>query len=302
VARKFTVILIPEGTHRVRRLTLHGFVLPLVVVLFIAAVGMAAYWFHQYQVLSSELPDLEALQEQTRRQEAQIAAFAERLADFQHQMAKLKSFNHRLRVMANLAKPDNRGEFFGVGGPEAASSGPGVKLSNTLGERRLMAMQRDLDRLAREVEIEREIQRELAKFLRERKSVLASTPSVWPVRGWVTSGYGWRISPFTGKRQFHPGLDISTRWGTPIKAPAAGVVTFAGREGGYGLMVVINHGHGLVTRYAHMSKILVKPGQQVKRGDIIGKVGSTGRSSGPHLHYEVLMAGVPTNPRYYILD
>ncbi len=180
--------------------------------------------------------------------------------------------------------------------------GSGVKLTNTMGERRVMIMRRDLDQMANDAETERSIQKELAKFLQERRSVLASTPSVWPVHGWVTSGYGYRISPFTGKRQFHAGLDISTRTGSPIVSPAAGVVTFAGREGGYGNMLVINHGHGLVTRYGHLSSFAVKLGQKIARGQKVGAVGSTGRSSGPHLHYEVLMSGVPTNPRYYILD
>ncbi len=302
MAKKFTILVIPEGTNRVSRFSLPRIVLPIVLAVLVGVAGMAVYWFQQYHSLRADLPDLRTLQEQTRRQEAQINAFASRLADFKQQMAKLQSFNRRLRVMANLEKPGNPDSVFGMGGPEVHAGGAGIKLTNTLGERRVMAMQRDLDQLAGQAETERSIQRELAKFLQERRSVLASTPSIWPVHGWVTSGFGYRISPFTGKRQFHAGLDISTRPGTPIVAPADGVVTFAGREGGYGKMVVINHGHGLVTRYGHLKSFKVKQGQKVKRGQVIGAVGNTGRSSGPHLHYEVLMSGVPTNPRYYILD
>ncbi len=302
MAKKYTVIVIPEGTNRVKRFSLPRLLLPLVFIMVVGALGMAGYWFHQYQVLRDDLPDLAALKEQTRRQKVQISAFAGRLAAFESQMARLKTFNHRLRVMANLEKPGNPDTFFGVGGPEKHLGGQGVRLTNTAEERRLLAMQRKMDHLASEVEAERQIQEQLAKFLRERRSVLASTPSIWPVRGWVTSGFGYRRSPFTGKRQFHAGLDISTRRGTPIRAPADGVVTFVGREGGYGNMLVINHGHGLVTRYGHLSGFKVKLGQKVKRNQIIATVGNTGRSTGPHLHYEVLMAGVPTNPRYYILD
>jgi murein DD-endopeptidase MepM/ murein hydrolase activator NlpD len=302
VAKKFTILVIPEGTNRVNRFSLPRIVLPLLLAILLGAVGTAAYWFHQYDTLRADLPDLYNLQEQNRRQEAQIGAFATRLAEFKQQMNKLKTFNRRLRVMANLEKPSSTDNLFGVGGPEVHQGGSGVKLTNTMGERQVMIMRRDLDQMASDAEAERSIQNELAKFLQERKSVLASTPSVWPVRGWVTSGFGYRISPFTGKRQFHAGLDISTRSGTPVVSPAAGVVTFVGREGGYGKMVVINHGHGLVTRYGHLRKYSVKKGQKVKRGQRVGAVGSTGRSSGPHLHYEVLMSGVPTNPRYYILD
>jgi murein DD-endopeptidase MepM/ murein hydrolase activator NlpD len=163
-------------------------------------------------------------------------------------------------------------------------------------------MRQELDELYAAGDAERQVQIELAKFLKERRSILASTPSIWPVKGWVTSGFGNRTSPFTGKKQFHAGIDISNKKGTPIVAPADGVVTFAGRRGSFGNMVMINHGHGLVTRYGHLSKFEVKVGQKVKRGQKIARVGNTGRSSGPHLHYEVLMSGVPTNPRYYILD
>lgn len=302
MAKKFTILVIPEGTNRVNRFSLPRIILPLVLAVLVGAVGMAGYWFHQYNSLRADLPDLRNLQEQNRRQEAQIDTFASRLSEFKQQMGKLKSFNRRLRVMANLEKPSSSDDAFGVGGPEVHQGGSGVKLTNTMGERRVMIMRRDLDQMANDAETERSIQKELAKFLQERRSVLASTPSVWPVHGWVTSGYGYRISPFTGKRQFHAGLDISTRTGSPIVSPAAGVVTFAGREGGYGNMLVINHGHGLVTRYGHLSSFAVKLGQKIARGQKVGAVGSTGRSSGPHLHYEVLMSGVPTNPRYYILD
>ena len=302
MAKKFTVIVIPEGTNRVKRFSLPRLMLPLFLVLVVGALGMSGFWFHKYRTLRSDFPDTEALREQTKRQKAQIAAFAGRLASFESQMTKLKTFNHRLRGMADLEKPGNQDAFFGVGGPERHAGGRGVRLTNTADERRLLAMQRKLDHLAGDVEAERQIQEQLAEFLKERRSVLASTPSVWPVRGWVTSGFGYRRSPFTGKRQFHAGLDISTRRGTPIRAPAAGVVTFAGWESGYGKMLVVNHGHGLVTRYGHMNAFKVKVGARVKRGQILGSVGNTGRSTGPHLHYEVLMAGVPTNPRYYILD
>jgi len=146
------------------------------------------------------------------------------------------------------------------------------------------------------------VQQQLAKFLKERRSVLAATPSIWPVRGWVTSSFGMRISPFTGRSQFHHGLDISTRTGSNIRAPADGVVTFVGRSGGYGKILVINHGNGLVTRYGHLRSFAVKIGQKVKRDQVIAYVGNSGRSTGPHLHYEVMLAGVPTNPMYYILE
>ena len=302
MAKRYTVLVIPQGAHRVRRFSLPRIIIPLVALLVLASLGTAGYWFHKYSVLKGDMPDLAKMQDQNQRQDARITHFQNNIEAFKEQLKKIKSFNHRLRIMANLEKPGTPEDAFGVGGPEGHAAGTGVKLSHSRDERRIQALQRDLNLLKASVEAERQIQRELAKFLSERHSVLASTPSIWPVRGWVTSGFGRRISPFTGKRQHHSGLDISTRRGTPIKAPAAGVVTFVGREGSYGKLLVINHGHGLVTRYGHLHRYKVKVGDKVKRGDIIATVGNSGRSTGPHLHYEVLMSGVPTNPRYYILD
>ena len=130
----------------------------------------------------------------------------------------------------------------------------------------------------------------------KRESLMNATPSIWPVHGWLSAGYGMRADPFTGDRDFHPGLDISADKGTPIMATAAGRVEIAAPNGDYGNLVVINHGYGLVTRYGHLSKFAVWQGRDVKRGDVLGYVGSTGRATGPHLHYEVLSDGKLINP------
>lgn len=299
--KKFTILVIPEGTHSVKRFSLHGLVLPVLLVTVIGCLALSGYWFYQYRSIQNNLPNLQALQTQNQRQEAQINTFARGLASLKEQVTKLKAFNQRLRSLANLDKKGQAEPLAGVGGPEGAVSGPGVRLSSTRGERQINNLQRDMAQLAVETEAEQALQEELAKFLNERRSILASTPSLWPVRGWVTSGFGFRTSPWTGKRHFHSGLDISTRAGTPIVAPADGIVTYADFEGAYGRMLVINHGHGLVTRYGHLHAFKVKVGQKVKRGQVIAQVGSSGRSTGSHLHYEILVAGVPANPRYYII-
>lgn len=131
----------------------------------------------------------------------------------------------------------------------------------------------------------------------ERRQALASaTPSIWPITGWISSGFGNRRDPFTGGGDFHPGLDISGNHGQEIQAPADGTVTGAGYNGNYGNLVTIDHGFGITTRYAHLSRFAVAPGEQIRRGQVIGHVGSTGRSTSPHLHYEVLVNGQLTNP------
>lgn len=129
-----------------------------------------------------------------------------------------------------------------------------------------------------------------------RQALAAATPSIWPVTGWLSSAYGNRRDPFTGGRDFHPGLDISADHGQAVQAPADGVVSAAAPNGNYGNLVVIEHGFGLTTRFGHLSRFAVRNGQRVQRGDVIGYVGSTGRSTSPHLHYEVLVNGRLTNP------
>ena len=131
---------------------------------------------------------------------------------------------------------------------------------------------------------------------------MVSTPTIWPVRGWVSSKFGFRTSPFSGRRVFHEGLDIAARYGLPVRATAKGIVVFAGEKAGYGNIVTIDHGYGYMTRYGHNSSLTVKVGDKVEKGDVIAKVGSTGRSTGPHVHYEVLVNGIPVNPQKFIID
>jgi murein DD-endopeptidase MepM/ murein hydrolase activator NlpD len=134
------------------------------------------------------------------------------------------------------------------------------------------------------------------RSVEKREALLNATPSIWPIHGWLSAGFGMRPDPFTGEADFHPGLDISAEAGTPIRATASGTVELAAPSGDYGNLVVIDHGFGLVTRYGHMSKFAVWQGEEVNRGDVIGYVGATGRATGPHLHYEVLANGKLMNP------
>ncbi len=158
-----------------------------------------------------------------------------------------------------------------------------------------------LDKLKRETEIHEQNLISLWESLGNRQSVLKATPSVRPVNGWFTSKFGYRKSPFTGRLVMHNGIDMAASLGTPIYATADGVVTYSGYDAGYGKLVSVDHGYGVLTRYGHISKLYAKIGQKVKQGDIIGEVGNTGRSTGPHVHYEVRVNGVPVDPLNYIL-
>lgn len=143
---------------------------------------------------------------------------------------------------------------------------------------------------------------ELWDLLSDRQSLLSSTPSIKPTRGPIGSRFGYRTDPFNGTKKMHAGLDMTGPVGTPVRAPADGIVSFAGWDEQYGKLVSIDHGYGVLTRYGHNSQIFVQVGQKVSKYDVISALGSTGRSTGPHLHYEVRVNGVPVDPMNYILD
>jgi len=161
---------------------------------------------------------------------------------------------------------------------------------------------RDLTALGEEINSRERSLRELKAFIEEKASILAATPTILPTKGLVTAGYGYRKSPFTGKREFHEGMDIAALHGTPVVATADGIVRFAGPAATYGNVVFIDHGHGFATAYGHNSTIRVHARQRVRRGDVIAYVGNTGRTTGPHVHYEVHVDGVASNPMKYAVD
>jgi murein DD-endopeptidase MepM/ murein hydrolase activator NlpD len=239
--------------------------------------------------------------EEVVQQRKQIQSFAHDIDALKDRLIKLSQFEEKMRVIANLEPGQDQDALFGVGGaaPEDLDSRVGLT-------ERHQSLMREMHRQINELETASLHQESrfdgLLDKLEDERSLLASTPSIRPVKGFITSGFGYRISPFTGGREFHKGLDIANRKGTKVHATADGVISFAGRKGTLGFCVVIDHGHGLVTEYAHLSKILKKRGDKVKRGDIVGQIGSTGRSTGPHLHYEVHLNGVPVNPSTYVMN
>lgn len=186
---------------------------------------------------------------------------------------------------AAILKPlgDERRASVGIGGPALAA--PGGKAVDQVG------------RLLAHVRAESQRLRALARVTRETGSVLAALPSRLPLRGALNSGFGTRLSPWTGAPEFHAGLDLAAASGTPVKATAPGTVRFAGVAAGYGTSVVLEHGHGIESRYGHLRAISVARGQRVERGQPIGLSGNTGRSTAPHLHYEVLVDGRAVDPR-----
>jgi murein DD-endopeptidase MepM/ murein hydrolase activator NlpD len=159
-----------------------------------------------------------------------------------------------------------------------------------------------IDKAVHETQLKEQSVIDLWESLSERQSLINATPNIKPARGWLTSRFGYRVSPFGGKMSMHAGLDIAAAPGSPVYAPADGVVSFAGYDAGYGKLVSIDHGYGVTTRFGHTSQIYVQVGQKVSKWDVIAAVGNTGRSTGPHLHYEVRINGTPVDPINFILD
>ena len=188
----------------------------------------------------------------------------------------------------------------GLGEPDLADGEPGAAIPKSALD--FIEMYQRADDLSGRAVVRAGSLDGLVTDLERKSDQLASLPSVWPVRGWVTSRFGPRISPFTGRRHMHTGIDIATREGTAIVAPARGRVLFTGNKGPLGQSIVLDHGFGVRTHYGHNSEIIVKPGDLVERHQVIAKVGSTGRSTGPHLHYSVEVDKKSRDPLDYILD
>jgi murein DD-endopeptidase MepM/ murein hydrolase activator NlpD len=216
--------------------------------------------------------------------------YEQNAARLQAQLQTLQGMVNKLGVMAGLDQLPPDPQVGGVGGVSS------MEMTSPSDERASFKdMEADVRRLA-----ERSAQ--LEEFYKDRTVLLASTPSLWPTRGYLSAHFGNRADPFTGQRDFHAGIDISTPIGTKVQAPADGVVISCGVKGGYGNAIVIDHGFGLLTRYAHLDHFEVKAGQRVRRGDVIGFVGNTGKSTAPHLHYEVWVNDQAQNPIQFILD
>lgn len=240
-------------------------------------------------------------QEEIADQKKQIQTFAKKINLLKTEFQKLSDFEKRIRTIANIEKEDEQEGFFGIGGFMEQDLDAELALEKSHNEL-IRLMHKQTGSLEVAVLDQKDNFEKLFDFLEQQIIKMGATPTIWPARGYISSAFGYRKSPFTGLRDFHKGLDIAAKSGTPVKATADGKVTFAGKKGSYGNFIVIDHGHGMVTRYAHMDTMAVKRGDRVKRGNIIGEVGNSGRSTGSHLHYEVHLNGVPVNPKKYILN
>ena len=245
--------------------------------------------------------ELNRLKSELEDRNSQIETFYAKIDALQLKLIKLNQLEQEIRSYTGLHTNSSDTGDYGIGG---ISDIPGDKVCTPdFYNKFLQNMDENVELLDREACDQSEEFQILWETLKEIKAIQQVTPSMRPLEGgWISSTFGFRQSPFTDKREFHSGVDIAAHKGTPVRATANGTVSFAGYKGSYGKAVSINHGFGILTRYAHLSSLHVKKGQNVVRGDVIGEVGSTGRSTGPHLHYEVRLNDIPVNPEKYMSE
>jgi murein DD-endopeptidase MepM/ murein hydrolase activator NlpD len=296
----FTFMFLPGPNERVRTLSISKSALKTALLSVAAVAVLSLYFVYEYNDAKDKVWELQSVREELMEQKAQVQNIALTMLDYKRQMFLLRDLDTKLRRVVSLGPRDRAHQVLGIGGPDELGLQSLAAMGGKKQEEALKEMHQELSELKGAASRQEASLQMLIEYFEDKRSLYASTPSVWPVRGWVTSPYGNRTSPFSGIVKFHEGLDIAAQTGTPIMAPADGVVVKAGFSSGYGNMVEISHGYGIKTVYGHSSRLNVKPGQRIRRGEVIAYVGDTGTSTGPHLHYEVRLNGLPVNPVKYM--
>jgi murein DD-endopeptidase MepM/ murein hydrolase activator NlpD len=287
----YTLIVVPHAKAKFRKfqvsVRLTKWAMGVAGTMALILAGVLAH----YTWIRVEVSELRRLRTENVALSTKAQAYEQNAAKLQAKLLTLQNMVMKLGMMAGLEKSLPDPAVGGVGGlTRLETTSPAADARLSMG-----AMEKKTEELtARSSRLE--------EYYQDQKVVLAATPSVWPVRGYLSSTFGNRVDPFTGQPDFHPGLDIATPMGTKVQAPADGVVVSTGPKGSYGNAIVIDHGYGVMTRYGHLSGFNVRPGQRIRRGDVIGFVGQTGRATAPHLHYEVWVHEQNVNPIQYILD
>lgn len=300
--KKFTIMIFDEsrlGEVKTRKIST-TFIMFLLVAVVVYIIASSA-GFYYLSSLIKENKTLVTYKSENVKLKKQISGFENQLVVINDRLASVNELESQVRGLAVYGKSPESKKKLAVGGKEVDVAEDISEVAARKDKDYFKDLSSSLTSLGTELEKKAQSLSELADFLEGQKLRMGSTPSMWPTNGWISSRYGYRISPFTGRRVFHEGLDVASRVGAPIRATAAGTVIFSGRKNGYGKVVIINHGFGYMTKYAHNSNNLVSVGQKVMKGDRIAQVGNSGRSTGPHVHYEVLVNGVPVNPLKFIV-
>jgi len=333
----YTVVIFRGATAKPLRFSFHRKLVSKLLIVGAIFVLVDILVISHYVIRTGEVWELSAFRAEAMSAREQTGAFSSAVDDLKKRLTSMKEVNQRLRVMLGIENPkagdvaNGRG---GVDGPLpdgntlptsekalksnteaqqtgsvessqsalAGQTGSSAGSSGLTEEERIASIKDGIDWLSKEAAIQEQSLQELSLAAEKKSSRWAATPSIWPVKGWVTSGFGPRVSPFTEKPAWHDGLDIGAAANALVQAPAQGRVTDVGFDPKMGNVVKVDHGFGIETLYGHLAKSLVKEGQRVKRGEVVGLVGSTGLATGPHLHYMVKVNGQALDPVKYILE
>ncbi len=297
VRERVHLVLERTDGSRIARVPAPRWLLSVALALAGLVLVAAGALYRDYVTLTAHRADYAALQARLNEQQATIDGFQDRVAQMRAEVEGWRELRTRIWQPFGPEGDPAGSRSTGVGGTamrliEAPPAPP-----------REPSLLEEIERLSGMVVEEGESLRALDRFVAKAGKVLTALPSRWPVRGPVNSDFGPRVSPWAdGSGENHSGLDIGAARGTPVVAPASGVVVFAGPQPEYGITLVIDHGNDLKTLYGHLSRVDVEAGQKIERGQVVALTGNTGRSSGPHLHYEIQVAGKAVNPRLYLWD
>jgi murein DD-endopeptidase MepM/ murein hydrolase activator NlpD len=307
--KNYSVIIVPTGaTSTNKEFVISSKLIKNSIAAFVLLLLVFGFIIFDYLTISFDKEKMRRLERDNTEKEQTITKLSHDINDIEKQLQQMAIYRDRISVAMGLTSPDSLKEV-GIGGPldTTINNLPGaVEVPNTqpiADPKRPNAV--ILDKAKQIREQANNIAKTLSfveSVMEKQKVRLASTPAIWPTKGYLTSPLGRRIHPLTGKPSYHNGQDIATQYGNKVIAPAMGTVLVAETRDYYGKLLIIDHGFGFTTRYGHLASFAVREGSRVRRGQIIGHVGNSGRSSAPHLHYEVRYHDKPRNPMDFIID
>lgn len=311
----YSVIIVSGATSTNKEFVLSSKLIRNSIIAFIVLSLIFGYIIFDYLNTSFNKEKMKRLEKENIEKEATIDRLNTDLREIEKRLNQMAVYKERISVAMGLTSPDALKEVGIGGGSDMVSEGAiiGAPSRGTIPNSDMVNKGKKPEPSGETVMKKAEDIRQMAKKIQERlqfvesamekqKVRLAQTPSIWPTKGYLTSPLGWRTHPMTGKRDYHNGQDIATQFGNKVIATADGVVLVAGHWDYLGNLIIIDHGFGFTTRYGHLASFNIKEGDRVKRFQVIGYVGNTGRSSAPHLHYEVRYFGKPLNPMNFIID
>lgn len=303
--RFYTILIIPENSSRPRQLHVPAWLVRAGLVVLPVLALIAVTLFLDYRFVANQVYENRELQSENRRLRQNVQLYQNRMEALESSLDRIENFSARLKMITNLMDKDQLSQHLELPPPDASSNlsfaakpTEGV-IETSLSKKEDAAFEK---LSTQSLTLEQSLH-DLYELLSDQKSFLNALPTKKPAEGYFTSGFGVRVSPLgENAEKMHEGLDVANAVGTPIHSPAQATVIYAGRKSGYGQIVILDHGYGLETWYGHTSKVLVKAGQRIRRGQRIALMGNSGHSTGSHLHYEVRVHGIPVDPLAYILE